>query len=131
MFVLTKLSPVVLVVALAQAFAPSAHADGLGISIGKHGKHRSIGVQIGFGDFGRRSSRDAGRWETIREKVWVEGYTERVWVQAVYETRYDSCGRAYTVCVQPARWESVCVPGRYEWRERRVWVSSGWRRHCD
>lgn len=119
------------VLAVAAAFAPAAHADGFGISIGKHGKHKSVAVQIGFGDFGHRSPRDHGHWETIREKVWVQGYEERVWVQAIYETRIDSCGRPYTVCVQPARWENVCVPGRYEWRERRVWVASKWRRPCD
>lgn len=129
MFARRKLSLAVL--ALAAAFAPAARADGFGISFGKHGKHKSIGVQIGFGDFGHRSHRNQGHWETIREKVWVPGYEERVWVQAIYETRVDSCGRPYTVCVRPAHWENVCVPGRYEWRERRVWVSSPWRRDCD
>ena len=42
------------------------------------------------------------------------GYWSRVYRSPVYETRYDSCGRPYRVCVQA---------GYYE----RVWVSNGHR----
>lgn len=46
-----------------------------------------------------------GYWEVVRE---------RVHVPAVYEWRYDACGRPYRVCVRHA-----C----YEWRSRRVYRS--------
>ncbi len=42
------------------------------------------------------------------------GYWSRVYHSPVYETRYDSCGRPYRVCVRA---------GYYE----RVWVSNGHR----
>lgn len=42
------------------------------------------------------------------------GYWKRVYHSPVYETRYDSCGRPYRVCVRA---------GYYE----RIWVSSDYR----
>ena len=44
------------------------------------------------------------------------GYWKRVYHRPVYETRYDSCGRPYRVCVRA---------GYYE----RVWVSTSHRRY--
>ena len=56
--------------------------------------------------YGYRDDRDHrhGYWDTVRVKVWVPGY---------WGTRYErGCKVRYH------------VPGRYEWRVERVWVSS-------
>jgi hypothetical protein len=71
----------------------------------------SSSVQVRFGSECRspRSSyhsRPSGRHEYQRVKVWVSGYYDRV---------VSRCGRVET------RW----VPGRYETRTEKVWVSYG------
>ena len=64
----------------------------------------------------------AGCWEWREERVWIEGYESRVWVQPVYETRYDHCGRRYQVIVRAGYWQTVCEPGHWEVRKHKVWV---------
>ena len=76
--------------------------------------------------FGSRHVR--GYWKTVRERVWVPGFYERVHVPAQYGWRIDSCGRRVRYCVRPARYENVWRPGCWEWQSRRVWVPG--RRVC-
>ena len=64
-----------------------------------------------------------GHWELRRERVWIEGCERIVHVPAEYAWRRDSCGHVTRVCVRPAYDRIVCEPGRWEWRERRVWVT--------
>ena len=73
--------------------APSAAAGDVGwcITVGSGG-HASANVHY-------RSGGDRGHYQSV-------------WRPAVYQTRYDSCGRAYQVCVRAGYYEQVYVPGR-------------------
>lgn len=108
-----------------------AGAGGLSIGFSKHGKHSSVGVQIGFPACSPRPAppQYGGHWETVVERVWVPGSCERVWIAPVHETRYDSCGRAYQVCVRAGFWDTIQHPGHYEDHSRQVWRAAGWSRH--
>jgi hypothetical protein len=66
-----------------------------------------------------------GRYETVNERVWVEGPVQRVWVEPVYEWRLGSCGFRY-VCAREGYWRSVRLPGHYENRCVRVWHPGYW-----
>ncbi len=71
----------------------------------------------------RRSPRTArGHYEYITEKVWVEGRTRRVYVPAKYRTVLDECGFEIRILVRAAYYKTVCDPGYYETRTRKVWV---------
>lgn len=116
----------------------SAHASGLDIRLG--GKKASIGIHIGNGPHAplprpigyAKREWVPGHFETVQDRVWVEGRQERVWVAPAYAWRHDACGRAIRVCVQPGYWNTVCTPGRYEMIARQVWIEGGWRvMHCD
>jgi hypothetical protein len=72
----------------------------------------------------------AGRYETVEREVWIPESREKVWVPALYETRFDPCGRAYQVLVRPGAWTVVCNPGHFETRRERIWVPGGHRTHC-
>lgn len=112
--------------------AADARAGDVSIGFSKHGKHSSIGVQIGFPRYEPRPApppRYGGHWETIVERVWVPGACDRVWIAPIYDTRYDSCGRPIQVCVRAGYWDTVQRPGYYEDRTRRVWREAGWSSH--
>ncbi len=80
---------------------------------GHHNRHESrahrskghVDVNIGYGHrFGRGVAR----------RVPVSpGHYEKRWIPAVTETRYDDCGRPYTVVIREACYESVWVAPRY------------------
>lgn len=107
--------------------------------------NRGASFSASYGQFGRRyRGQDHGQrrvdrrgcYETRYENVWVPGYEKRVWVPAVYEWRYDPCGRRTRVLVCAGYYRTECVPGRYERRARQVWVPArrgyvdhrhGWR----
>ncbi len=63
-----------------------------------------------------------GRWETVCEQVWVEGYWREEHEPARYGWLCDPCGHRHWGVVEPERCQRVWVPGRYESRHRRVWV---------
>ncbi len=65
---------------------------------------------------------DGGRYEYRSERFWVPGYDKEVWVEPVYEWRYDPCGRRTRVLVRSGYYRTVCVPGRYDTRQVKVWV---------
>lgn len=116
----------VLAFAAAVAEAPAQHVS---IGIGRGG----VQLRVGTHDYGYRGSRrhhvppvvrshQRGCWQTHRERVWVAGCERVVHVPARYAWRRDACGRMVRVCVRPAYDRVVREPGRWEWRERRVWV---------
>lgn len=106
--------------------APSAQAGDLSIGFSKHGKHSSVGVQIGIPLRPRPAPQNyGGSWQTIVERTWVAGTITQVWVQPIYQTRYDGCGRPYQVCVRAGYWDTRQTPGHYEDRTRRVWCAAG------
>jgi len=71
-----------------------------------------------------------GHYETTEHQVWIPERKEKVWSPAIYETRYDHCGRPYQTLARPGRWDVVCHPGYYETRRRRVWVPGGFKTSC-
>ena len=68
-----------------------------------------------------------GHEEHVARQVWVPGRTRQEWVPAQIETRFDWCGRPFTVCVRPGHWRTVCEPGRYETRYETIWVPGHWQ----
>jgi hypothetical protein len=125
-----------LVLALVLALVTASPAEASDVSLSLHGKHGSFGIHLNdFGHYApvprpiRYTQREwiPGHYETIQERVWVEGRQERVWVEPIYQWHYEPCGRAYRVCVQEGYWNTVCTPGHFENRSRQVWVEGGWR----
>jgi len=72
-----------------------------------------------------------GCYETVTVRVLVPARHETVWEPAVYETRYDPCGRAYRVCVREGYYRTVCIPARYEDRCERVFKPGRWVYDCN
>lgn len=70
-----------------------------------------------------------GHYEVSERSVWVSGGTQRTWVPAAYQTRYDACGRTYRVLLRDGYWRQVALPGRYERRPVRIWVPGRWSSH--
>lgn len=60
------------------------------------------------------------RYEWVRKRVWVPGYHERVRFPAVYEDRYDDCGRRVRVLVREAHYERVWREGYWTYERHRV-----------
>lgn len=104
-----------------------------------HGSKNKIGVSVIFGQpvYSTTVVRRvwiAERYEDHVEQVCVEPERyETRYIPEVVETRYDACGRPYTVVVCPARYERVVIPARYESRVTRVCVPGYWEEvveHC-
>jgi hypothetical protein len=95
------------------------------------GRHFSVGADVGGLLHGHRHRhhhydhghhQHGGHWQTITERVWVPGCTRTIHHPAVYGWITDNCGRRRWGIVAPARCETIQEPGRWECRERRVWV---------
>lgn len=88
----------------------------------------SQGVSLDLHSHGRRSRAriprgyDGGRYEYRNERTWVPGYDRQVWVEPVYDWHYDNCGNRHQVLVRAGYYRTVCVPGRWENRQVKVWV---------
>ena len=68
-----------------------------------------------------------GRYVVARNKVWVPATDRKQYVAPIFETRYESCGDAYSVQVGGGTWTKVKVPGHHEVRESKRWTSGYWR----
>jgi hypothetical protein len=68
-----------------------------------------------------------GRYEYELQRVWVPGRSERIWVEPVFQLRYDGCGNLLRVLLSPGHWSTVHHPGHYETRRVRVWVPGHWQ----
>ena len=93
------------------------------------GRHVAVGADLGalfhrhhHHHHHHHGNRAGGHWQTISERVWVPGCTRTVHHPAVYGWITDQCGRRRWGIVAPARCETIQEPGRWEHRERRVWV---------
>ena len=82
----------------------------------------STNIRTGRSRFGGRRAANTGRFEIRRERVWVAGRVERVWVPPVFEWRVPRCGPRQRICVQPGYYKNVQQPGYYSWETQRVWV---------
>jgi len=146
------LAPLALTLAALAAAAAPARADGgLSISFGKSSRHSGVAVQAWAGGprgglaIGYERHRGQGHghggvirsvpqrvWvpghhELVQRRTWVPGRSRQVWVQPVLETRYDWCGRPFTVQVVPGHWSVVHEPGHYELRQVEVWREGRWQ----
>lgn len=65
-----------------------------------------------------------GYWRTVRTRVWVDGYHDRVWIDPVYEWRYRRCGTRYRHCVRQGCWDRRWIAGHWTYRTERVWVDT-------
>ena len=148
-----------LMVACAALVAPASHAGELSLDLKLGGKNGQIAVHFGGYDkshggkvkagkigYGRQRrvvsgcaihrscvpTRHwvAGHFEPRETRVWIPESREKVWVPAVYATRFDACGRAYQVQIRPARWKVVCNPGYFETRCERVWIAGCFETTC-
>ena len=132
-----------LALSLLPASASAQRAVGLGVQLDPCAGRPSFGLQVSFGSGphsayssrGRRSARPSyaprriwvpGRYELVERKVWVPGATRQELVPACYETRYDACGRPYTVLVRAAYYRTIQEPGCWQSRTERVWVAAHW-----
>jgi hypothetical protein len=102
-----------------------ARIGNVGFSIGRTSSRRPSGYVTPRCDPPRRVY-VPGHYETVEHQVWIPATRQRVWCEPVYETRYDSCGRAYTVLVRNGGYEWVTTPGHYEIQTARVWVTGRW-----
>lgn len=102
--------------------AVSTHAGAVGGRADFGPREASISVHSRRS--GRAASRASGYWKTVRDRVWIPPQQRVIHHPAEYGFRYDSCGRRVRVCIRPARREVLCDPGRYEYRNRRVWVET-------
>ena len=124
-----------LALALGAVLAPAAGADSFGIAFGKKTRHGSIAIGYSTGAFWAPSHRMhcappvwvPAHFETRCEQVWVAGCYETVWVEPVFELRYDACGRAYKICVAGGHTTVVQKPGHYVTRQVQVWVAGHWQ----
>lgn len=119
------------------ASAATAGAQGLELSFGKRSGHGAFGISFTVpfeAAYHRADLRSEprrvwvpGRYETVEQRVWVEGGERREWIPARYETRYDECGRPTSVLVRQGYWKTTCTPGHFELRTVQAWVDGYWR----
>lgn len=130
------MKPLALASLLALA-APAVDAGDVGFRIGVGIQHKGVSVRVGVGNTGpgvkhapRPSSRRPrrphriwvpGRYEVVQTRVWVPAYTRKVWRPAQYGHRLDHCGFRVRYVVRPAHWETVYVPGHWDYRTQKVW----------
>ncbi|MFN0009084.1 MAG: hypothetical protein ACKVXR_14370 [Planctomycetota bacterium] len=128
-----------LCLSLLAVLAPASRADGFGISFFKSSKHGAISVGYSNGPGATRACAPVdrtpyrharwvpGHYRTVRERVWVPGFVQRVWIEPRYGWRRDSCGRVYRERISGGHYERVEQPGHYEYRDAQVWVNGSWR----
>ncbi len=61
-------------------------------------------------------------FENVASQIFVPERFERIWVPAVYETRYRSCGSAYQLLIRAGHWKRICHPAHYETRYKETWI---------
>lgn len=89
------------------------------------------GSHAGFGYVSSRRHSSSRVWipgcyRTAYERVWIPTAKKKTWIEPIYETRYDECGRAYQVLVREGCWRWIEVPGHYEDRPVKRYVPGRW-----
>lgn len=68
-----------------------------------------------------------GHWQTYRIRYCVkQAYYTVVTYPAVYEVRYNHCGKPYRVCVRKESRRRVLVPAEYGYRTGRRYLPGRW-----
>ena len=105
---------------------------GYGKSSG-YGKLGGYGKSSGYGKFVNHCPPPAparvwvaGCWRVERERVWVAGAPQQVWVQPVYATKCNAYGATYQVLVTPGHYAMVPGPGCWTVQPKKVWVPGHW-----
>ncbi len=81
---------------------------------GGYGGHRHVCVNLPFWV--------AGHYESRPTQVFIPGFGENVWIDAIYRNGFDHWGRPTRFLVQAGHWEFIQHPGHYETRNQRVWI---------
>jgi hypothetical protein len=112
--------------------APTAAAGDWGISFGQRGRRSGVSVQVGSHtrgpSYGRvhrhgRSCRlEPAHYETVQDRVWVEGYSEKIWISDEYEITCDLYGNQFRRLIRRGHYDVVQHQGHYEVRSRQVYV---------
>jgi hypothetical protein len=116
------------------SLTPLASAGGVGISFEKYGKHSGFGIEFSTGIVAPAPAPSAclpqtwipGHYDTVLERVWVEGSARELWCAPVFEWRRDACGRTIKVLVVPGHWQTVSAPGHEETRRVQLWQPGHW-----
>ena len=91
------------------------------------GRRTGVDFRIGFGRHAHvcvlRSTWVPGHYESVPHSVYVPGRREKIWIDPIYEDRFDACGQRTRVLVQGGGWKVIEHPGHYETRFEQVWVS--------
>src|SRR5262245_20543018 len=135
--------------AFALLAAPAAHAGDLSLGLVVGGEHGRVELSYGNRGCGYGYGRPAvvrgcalhrscyptrvfvpAHYATVERRVWVPPAREKVWVDAVYETRYGHCGRPYRVLVCAGRWTVRVLPGHYETRCEQVFIPGAYETRC-
>ena len=88
-------------------------------------------VSIRIGTSSHSHVCEFGHYETRTHTVLIApARYERVWVEPVYATRYDSCGTPYRVLIREGYWDTVHIPAQYETRTERYWVAGACDHGC-
>lgn len=139
-----------LLAGLVLAIAPAAHAAGPALGSGYVLSKRSVTARIHKTSYGRGPIKPLilsgacalhlrcspgrfwvpGHYVTRQQKVWIPASKKKVWIDPVYETRYDACGRPYQVRSRGGGWTVQVTPGHFETRCTKVWVPGVYQARC-
>jgi len=76
------------------------------------GKSKKSQVRVGIRLGGNRGRVRRNPSVVIRSRfTYAAGYYQSRWIAPAYETRYDTCGRPYTVMIRAGCYRQVWIPG--------------------
>lgn len=93
-----------------------------------YGSHHSYGSHRYVGHHGYGSHANPacvyipGRYETVDEKVWVQGHSRRVWIEPEFHVWTDHHGDLQRKQIGGGLWQTVQEPGYWKTLHKRVWV---------
>ena len=68
----------------------------------------------------------AGHYEFVNRDVWIPGRIERVYVEPIFETRWNACGLAVRVVIREGYFRDVRRHGHFISRSVRTWIPGQW-----
>ena len=63
-----------------------------------------------------------GCYTTVAKRVFVAGKRCKVWIEPVYEKRFDNCGRPFRFLAREGHWSVQSSPGYYVAKRVKVWT---------